>query len=96
MRRGAEEAGRTPAESVAALAERGIYAELRATMRPLHLQPVPEIGMEMERVVAPIIVGGEVYGYIWIVSGNRPLTRLDERAIESAAGDLNGSRVSCP
>lgn len=85
MRRGAEEAGRTPAESVAALAERGIYAELRATMRPLHLQPVPEIGMEMERVVAPIIVGGEVYGYIWIVSGNRPLTRLDERAIESAA-----------
>jgi purine catabolism regulator len=85
MRQSAEDAGRTPSDTVAALAERGIYTELRTTMKPLHLQPMPEIGMGMERVVAPIIVGREVYGYIWILSGNRPLTRLDERAIETAA-----------
>ncbi len=85
MRESAEQAGRTPKETVAALTERGVYTELRATMRPLHLQPAPELGMTMERVVAPIIVGREVYGYIWILSGNRPLARLDERAMETAA-----------
>mgnify|MGYP001162003377 CR=1 FL=1 len=85
MREDAEGAGRTPRQTITALIDRGVYAELRSGMRPLHLEPIPEIGMTMERVVAPIIVGREVYGYIWILSGNRPLTRLDERAIETAA-----------
>lgn len=85
MRESAEQAGRTPIETAEALTVRGVYTELRTAMRPLHLQPIPEIGMTMERVVAPIIVGRETYGYIWILSGNRPLARLDERAIETAA-----------
>src|SRR5262245_17799723 len=41
--------------------------------------------MWMERVVAPIVAGGEVLGYIWIVAGDHPLTELDELAIDHAA-----------
>jgi purine catabolism regulator len=46
---------------------------------------MPELGMTMERVVAPIVAGREIYGYIWIVAGDHPLTELDEMAIDDAA-----------
>ena len=54
-------------------------------MGPLHIDPIPDLGMTMERIVAPIIVAHEIYGYIWIIAGDRPLTALDELAIEHAA-----------
>jgi len=54
-------------------------------MGPLHIDPIPDLGMTMERIVAPIIVAHEIYGYIWIIAGNRPLTALDELAIEHGA-----------
>lgn len=78
-------AGRTPPEMVERLTARGIYGELGRTLRPLRLPAMPDLGMTMERVVAPIVVGGEVYGYIWIVDGDRPLTDLDELALDNAA-----------
>jgi len=79
------EAGRTPPDRAARLLKHGIYAKLRERMRPLRLASSPDLGMTMERVVAPIVVGREIYGYIWIVAGDRPLTDLDELAIEDAA-----------
>lgn len=84
-RRRALEAGRTQPEALAQMQARGIYAELHHKLRPVRLPAIPELGMTMERVVAPIIVGGEVYGYIWIVAGDHPLTELDELAIDNAA-----------
>jgi purine catabolism regulator len=84
-RQRALDAGRTPPELIERMTDRGIYAELRQKMRPVRLAAMRELGMTMERVVAPIIVGREVYGYIWIVAGDHPLTDLDELAIEHAA-----------
>lgn len=84
-RQRAVDAGRTPPELVARMTERGIYTELQRTMRPVRLGVMPDLGMTMERVVAPIIVGREPYGYIWIVAGDHPLTELDELAIDHAA-----------
>lgn len=78
-------AGRNPPEEVHRMLTRGIYAELQEKLRPLRLAAMPDLGMTMERVVAPIIVGREIYGYIWIVAGDRPLTELDELAIDHAA-----------
>ena len=84
-RRRTVEAGRTPPERAARLLKRGIYTELQEKMRPLRLASIPDLGMTMERVVALIVVGREIYGYIWIVAGDHPLTELDELAIENAA-----------
>jgi len=84
-RQRALEAGRTPPELIERMTDRGIYAELQRKMRPVRLAAIRELGMTMERVVAPIVVGREVYGYIWIVAGDHPLTDLDELAIEHAA-----------
>lgn len=77
--------GRTTPEVAQHLLERGIYARLLQQMGPLHIDPIPELGMTMERSVAPIIVAHEIYGYIWIIAGDRPLTALDELAIGHAA-----------
>ncbi len=84
-RRQAIEIGHTPAESVQRMVERGIYQDVQARKKPLRLPAFPELGMTMERVVAPIMVGQEVFGYIWILAGDRPFTRLDELATENAA-----------
>lgn len=77
--------GRTTPEVAQRLLERGIYSRLLEQMTPQRIEPIPELGMTMERIVAPIIVAHEIYGYIWIIAGDRPLTPLDELAIEHAA-----------
>ena len=79
------ELGYTPREVVYRMTKRGLYAELQQKMRPVRLGTMPDIGMTMERVIAPIIVRREIYGYIWIVAGDRPLADLDELAIDHAA-----------
>jgi DNA-binding PucR family transcriptional regulator len=43
------------------------------------------MGMTMERIVAPIIVRREIYGYIWIIAGHHPLTPLDDLALSRGA-----------
>lgn len=77
--------GRTTPEIAQRLLKRGIYAQLLNRMSPMRIEPMPELDMTMERVVAPIIVDREIYGYMWIISGDRPLTDLDELAIDRAA-----------
>ncbi|MBM4423246.1 MAG: hypothetical protein FJ030_07615 [Chloroflexi bacterium] len=79
------EVGRTPVEVAYRLRKRGVYAQLQKAKRPIRLGTMPDIGMWMERVVAPIVSGGEALGYIWIVAGDHPLTELDEIAIDHAA-----------
>ncbi|MBL8058417.1 MAG: PucR family transcriptional regulator ligand-binding domain-containing protein [Anaerolineales bacterium] len=76
---------RTPADILRRLIKRGLYADLQANLRPRRVEALPELGMTMERIVAPVVGGGEIYGYIWIVAGDRPLTELDELAIDHAA-----------
>ncbi|HLF00987.1 MAG TPA: PucR family transcriptional regulator ligand-binding domain-containing protein, partial [Anaerolineales bacterium] len=78
------EAGRTLPEVAYRLRKRGVYGQLQQKKRPIRLGTMPDIGMWMERVVAPIVAGGEVLGYIWIVAGDHPLTELDEIAIDHA------------
>lgn len=77
--------GRTNPKLVAALEERGTLEGIRTTMRPVHLPQIPEVGLEMERILAPIVVHGEIYGYMWIIADDRPLEDLDHMAIESGA-----------
>jgi len=81
----AELGGGTPANALGVLTRLGLYVELQTAMRPVRVQPQPEVGLSLERVVAPIIAGREPFGYIWVLSGERPLARLDERAVETAA-----------
>jgi purine catabolism regulator len=78
-------AGRTPPELVARMTARGIYRELREKLRPIRLGVIPELGMAMPRIVAPIVAGRDLYGYIWIVAGDHPLADLDELAVDHAA-----------
>ncbi|MCP5096673.1 MAG: hypothetical protein GY943_14060 [Chloroflexi bacterium] len=77
--------GRTIPKVASRLLADGIYEKLLAQMGPIHVDPIPELNMMMERVVAPIIVDREIQGYIWIISGDNPLTDLDELAINQAA-----------
>ncbi|MBI3241991.1 MAG: PucR family transcriptional regulator ligand-binding domain-containing protein [Chloroflexi bacterium] len=79
------ELGYTPREVSQRLMKRGIYAQLQEKMKPVRVGTMPDIGMTMERVIAPIVARREIYGYIWVVAGDHPLTDLDELAIEHAA-----------
>ncbi len=76
---------RTPPALIAELERRGDLAKLRAARQPVHIAPTPAAGMTIERIIAPIVVGGEVYGYTWLIADARPLGELDRMAIESAA-----------
>ncbi len=77
--------GRTNPRLLAALEQRGILEELRTTRRPVHIPSIPDVGLEFERILAPIVVHGETYGYVWIIAHDRPLTELDSMAINSGA-----------
>ncbi|MEL6525621.1 MAG: PucR family transcriptional regulator ligand-binding domain-containing protein, partial [Chloroflexota bacterium] len=55
--------GRTDPRLVEALEQESILPHIRETLRPKHLQPMPHVGLEMERILAPIVVHGEIYGF---------------------------------
>lgn len=77
--------GRTDPRLVKALDERGYLPEIKRTLRPVNLPKMPDVGLEMERILAPIVVHGELYGYVWIIADGRPLSELERMAIESGA-----------
>jgi purine catabolism regulator len=77
--------GRTAAELSQRLVDAGIYAQLQSRLGPVHLPPLPELGMDMERLVTPIIVDREIHGYLWVIIDDQPVSQLDERAISHAA-----------
>jgi purine catabolism regulator len=84
-RRRSLDSGRTTPEVAQRLLDAGIYTKLLEQMGSIRVPPMPDLGMEMERFVAPIIVDREIYGYIWIISGEHPLTDLDELALSHGA-----------
>jgi sugar diacid utilization regulator len=51
----------------------------------VYLPQMPDVGLELERILAPIVVHDDIYGYIWIIADDRPLNDLDRMAIESGA-----------
>ena len=46
---------------------------------------MPDLGLEMERLLAPIVVHGEIYGYMWIIADVHALSQIDMMAIEIGA-----------
>jgi purine catabolism regulator len=84
-RRYTQQQGRTDPRLVEALEKRGYLAELRRTLRPVMLPKMPDVGLEMERILAPIVVNGEIYGYVWIIADGKPLSELERMAVESGS-----------
>ena len=82
--------GRSSPELAQRLIDAGIYAALLEKMGPIYLPAMPDLGLTMERLVAPIIVDREIHGYIWILidpdsATRHPVSDLDTRAITHAA-----------
>lgn len=84
-RRYTQKYGQTDPRLVRALEERGFMPELRRTLRPVKLPKMPDVGLELERILAPIVVKGAIYGYVWIIADGRPFGELEQMAIESGA-----------
>ncbi len=77
--------GKTDPRLIEALEARGILSQIRRTRRPVHLPQMPEVGLQMERILAPIVVHSNIYGYVWIIADDRPISNLDNMAIEIGA-----------
>ncbi len=82
-RRFTQQYGHTDPRLVRALEDGGYLAQIRETLRPVVLPQLPEVGLEMERILAPIVVHGAIYGYMWIIADGSPLSDIDRLAIES-------------
>ncbi|MYH65312.1 MAG: hypothetical protein F4136_06630 [Chloroflexi bacterium] len=78
------EHGRTNPQLIAAL-EDEYLPRIRETLRPVQLPVMPALGLEMERLLAPIVVQSEIYGYMWIIADVQALTPIDIMAIEIGA-----------
>ena len=78
------EYGRTNPQLIRAL-ESEYLPKIRATLRPVHLPMMPQVGLEMERLLAPIVVHGEIYGYMWIIADVHALSPIDLMALEIGA-----------
>ena len=87
-RRTAIREGRSSPGLVKHLRQTGLLKEVRASLAPLRIDPTPltrQEGMTMARILAPIVVARKIYGYVWIIAGQRELEPLDFLAIEHAA-----------
>ena len=84
-RRKSIESGRTSPEVTNTLFNSGLYKQLLVERESKHLNPIPEIGLELERIVAPIIVSNTIIGYMWIIADHAELTELDHLVLEQAA-----------
>lgn len=76
--------GRTNPQLIDALEEEHL-PRIRQSLRPVHLPVMPQVGLEMERLLAPIVVHGEIYGYMWIIADVHALSPIDMMAIEIGA-----------
>jgi purine catabolism regulator len=84
-RRYTQQHGRTDPRLVAALEERGYLPQIRQTLRPVQLPIMSDVGLEMERILAPIVVQGDIYGYMWVIADVHSISGIDMMAIESGA-----------
>ena len=85
IRRRSINEGQTPRELYNHLEAQGLFEQLRKDPRPRHVPSLPEMGMIYERVIAPILVGSNLFGYVWIIAADSPLSDIDFLAIEQAA-----------
>ncbi len=85
MRRRSIAEGQTPQELMNYLDAKGLFASLRRDPKPLYVPSIPEMGMTLERLIAPILVGAQLYGYVWIIATEGSLTELDFITIERVA-----------
>jgi len=74
----------SPPSFVHELERRGHLERIRASTDPVRVPAVPELDFAA-RVAAPIRVGGEFAGLVWIIEGDAALSDLDHRAAEHAA-----------
>jgi purine catabolism regulator len=84
-RRYTQQHGRTDPRLIEALEKGGYLPRIRETLRPVALPAMPEVGLEMERLLAPVVVHGMVYGFMWIIADDHALSEIDHMAIESGA-----------
>lgn len=76
--------GRTNPQLIDAL-EGEYLPRIRESLRPVYLPVMPNVGLEMERLLAPIVVHGDIYGYMWIIADVHALSPIDMMAIEIGA-----------
>lgn len=67
------------------LVVRAMLARLDQDRRPVRFPPLPESGFEQPRVVAPVVVGREILGYVYVLERDRCLDELDFVAVERAS-----------
>ncbi len=85
VRRDSIVSGRTPANLLGELERRGILDQLRGSLHPIRIPPLPDVGLTLERLVAPIVVGRQVHGYVWLIVEDRVIDELEIIALEQAA-----------
>ncbi len=84
----------------------GIYEKLRGELRPISVPPMPDVGMTLPRLVVPIVVDRDIYGYFWIINDKEDtelvrmaavhgatvaaLIMFKERAVAEAEASLRG------
>ncbi|GAP18040.1 PucR family transcriptional regulator [Levilinea saccharolytica] len=76
---------RTPSEGIQYFRSIRLFQDLQNDPRPKYVAPAPRIGMTLERLVSPILVGSQLYGYIWIIAEADSLSPIDFLAIERGA-----------
>ncbi len=87
-RRGAIREGRSSPRLLEYLRRTGVLSQARSTLGVQRVDVTEEtraLGMTMARILAPIVVARRIYGYVWIIAGERDLEPLDFHAIEHAA-----------
>ena len=87
-RRGAIREGRSSPRLLDYLRRTGLLSQARNTLNVQRIDVTDEtraLGMTMARILMPIVVARRVYGYVWIIAGERDLEPLDFHAIEHAA-----------
>ncbi len=68
MRRKSMLKNRTPPDASQKLLRAGVYARMKRDLKPVRMSPMPEIGMTRERLVVPIVVDRDIYGYLWVIT----------------------------
>ncbi|HEX8035413.1 MAG TPA: PucR family transcriptional regulator ligand-binding domain-containing protein [Ktedonobacterales bacterium] len=87
-RRSAIREGRSSPPLLDHLRKSGVLARVRSSLSVERIDVTDQtraLGMEMTRILAPIVVARRIYGYVWIISGERELEPLDFHAVEHAA-----------
>lgn len=76
------EYGKSPSEFVDYLNDAGTLKLMQKAAKTYSIPRLPELGVTYGRVVAPIYVDTQLYGYFWIIADEEPLNDMDYIVIE--------------